>query len=200
LCPRRACSGHGRHIPAVGGSRYVRAVRRPGLPAHPAARRTDRSGADSEYRPRCGLIPVWRQTLGGRGPDSGADLAGAAVLPHALPDQPGSAAWPARMPVKRPRRIRRPAPVRDPVAGRVQRRAAGGRRLPKCVPDSLAEIIDNFGVFTVRPGAALGSWTGDGHLRQRFEQLDISVTSYPSTCTEPGGWRNARVCAGDDRA
>jgi hypothetical protein len=79
---------------------------------------------------------------------------------------------------------------------------------PQCVPDSLSEVIDSFGAFTFRPDAALGSWTADGHryddrlyllvvdvddtdqhrmwirhlkshLLQRFEQLEIYVTSYP---------------------
>ena len=32
---------------------------------------------------------------------------------------------------------------------------------PQCIPDSLAEVINNFGAFTFRPDAALGSWTID---------------------------------------
>jgi hypothetical protein len=79
---------------------------------------------------------------------------------------------------------------------------------PLCIPDSLAEVVETFGAFTFRPDAALGSWTaGDhryddrlfslivdvddtqdhrawiahlkSHLLQRFEQLEIYVTSYP---------------------
>jgi len=79
---------------------------------------------------------------------------------------------------------------------------------PRCVPDSLAEVVDSFGAFTFRPDAAVGAWTADGrryddrlyllvvdvadtaehrdwichlksHLLQRFEQLEIYVTSYP---------------------
>jgi hypothetical protein len=79
---------------------------------------------------------------------------------------------------------------------------------PLCIPDSLTEVIDTFGAFTFRPDAALGSWAmGDRryddrlfalivdvddtvehrawiahlkcHLLQRFEQLEIYVTSYP---------------------
>jgi hypothetical protein len=78
---------------------------------------------------------------------------------------------------------------------------------PRCIPDSLSEVIDNFGAFTFRPDVALGSWTAGGsryddrlfllsvdvedtaehrawiahlkaHLLQRFEQLEIYVTSY----------------------
>jgi hypothetical protein len=30
---------------------------------------------------------------------------------------------------------------------------------PRCVPDSLAEVIQHFGAFTYRPDAAVGSWT-----------------------------------------
>ena len=79
---------------------------------------------------------------------------------------------------------------------------------PLCIPDSLKEVFDTFGAFTFRPDASLGSWTaGDcryddrlfsltvdvddtaenlawishlkAHLLQRFEQLEIYVTSYP---------------------
>ncbi|BFU42027.1 hypothetical protein [Krasilnikovia sp. MM14-A1004] len=79
---------------------------------------------------------------------------------------------------------------------------------PMCVPESLKEVGDTFGAFTFRPDAALGNWTADGrrysdrlfalivdvddtaehrawiahfktHLLQRFEQLEIYVTSYP---------------------
>jgi hypothetical protein len=79
---------------------------------------------------------------------------------------------------------------------------------PQCIPDSLSETIESFAAFTLRPGAAVGSWTADGrryddrlyslivdvddtaehrawigHLKshpvQRFEQLEIYVTSYP---------------------
>jgi hypothetical protein len=77
---------------------------------------------------------------------------------------------------------------------------------PRCVPDSLSEVFDSFGAFTFRPDIAQGSWTDGGrryddrlfalsvdvddtaenqawiahlktHLRQRFEQLEIYVTS-----------------------
>jgi len=78
---------------------------------------------------------------------------------------------------------------------------------PRCLPDSLSEVISNFGAFTFRPDAAVGSWT-DGarryddrlyllivdvddtaehrawighlksHLLRRFRQLEIYVTSY----------------------
>jgi hypothetical protein len=79
---------------------------------------------------------------------------------------------------------------------------------PQCLPDSLAEVIDTFGAFTFRPDAAQGSWAMDdrrytdrlsvltvdvddtdehrawiahlkAHLLQRFEQLEIYVTSHP---------------------
>ncbi len=79
---------------------------------------------------------------------------------------------------------------------------------PRCIPESLAEVVDTFGAFTFRPDAALGAWTADGrryddrlfavivdvddttdqrawighlksHLLRRFEQLEIYVTSYP---------------------
>ena len=79
---------------------------------------------------------------------------------------------------------------------------------PRCLPDSLSEVIDNFGAFTFRPDTAVGSWTaGDrryddrlyllivdvddtaghrawishlkSHLLQRFQQLEIYVASYP---------------------
>ena len=79
---------------------------------------------------------------------------------------------------------------------------------PLCIPDSLTEVFDTFGAFTFRPDAAQGSWTAadrryddrlfalivdvddtaehqawiahlKSHLLQRFEQLDIYVTSYP---------------------
>jgi hypothetical protein len=80
---------------------------------------------------------------------------------------------------------------------------------PRCLPDSLKEVADTFGAFTFRPGLAIGSWTGSdcrtysdrlvllsvdvedtpdhrawichfkGHLLERFEQLEIYVTSYP---------------------
>ena len=79
---------------------------------------------------------------------------------------------------------------------------------PLCIPDSLTEVFETFGAFTFRPDAALGSWAaGDhryddrlfslvvdvddtsehrawishlkSHLLQRFEQLEIYVTSHP---------------------
>jgi len=79
---------------------------------------------------------------------------------------------------------------------------------PKCLPDSLTEVIDTFGAFTFRADVTLGSWTAGGrryddqlfqlivdvddtiehrqwighlkaHALQRFEQLEIYVTSYP---------------------
>jgi hypothetical protein len=80
---------------------------------------------------------------------------------------------------------------------------------PRCLPDSLAEVADTFGAFTFRPDLAIGSWTGrdrrryddrlfllsvdvedtpdhrawirhfKAHLLERFEQLEIYVTSYP---------------------
>jgi hypothetical protein len=79
---------------------------------------------------------------------------------------------------------------------------------PLCLPDSLMEVFETFGAFTFRPDAALGSWTVDdhrfddrlfslivdvddtvenltwishlkSHLLQRFEQLEIYVTSHP---------------------
>ena len=79
---------------------------------------------------------------------------------------------------------------------------------PRCIPDSLSEVFDSFGAFTFRPEVALGSWKGGGtryddrlfqlsvdvddsadhrdwiahlkaHLLQRFDQLEIYVTSYP---------------------
>jgi len=79
---------------------------------------------------------------------------------------------------------------------------------PRCIPDSLSEVFDTFGAFTFRPDAAHGSWKGAGrryddelftlavdvddtaenrawirhlksHLLQRFEQLEIYVTSHP---------------------
>jgi hypothetical protein len=78
---------------------------------------------------------------------------------------------------------------------------------PRCLPDSLMEVADTFGAFTFRPDAVLGTWTADdrryddrlyalsidvndtpehaawiahlkSHLLQRFEQLEIYVTSY----------------------
>jgi hypothetical protein len=80
---------------------------------------------------------------------------------------------------------------------------------PRCVPDSLSEIVDAFGGLTFRPDVAMGTWTGGDHRRyddrlfmvsvdvddtpehrawiahvkshalERFEQLEIYVTSYP---------------------
>lgn len=79
---------------------------------------------------------------------------------------------------------------------------------PRCVPDSPAEVVDSFGAFTFRPDAAVGAWTAGGrryddrlyllvvdvddtaehqsrichlksHLLERFDQLEIYVTSYP---------------------
>jgi hypothetical protein len=79
---------------------------------------------------------------------------------------------------------------------------------PRCVPDSLAEVVTTFGAFTFRPDVVQGSWTAGGrryddrlfvlsvdvedtaehrawithfkaHLVQRFDQLEIYVTSYP---------------------
>jgi hypothetical protein len=80
---------------------------------------------------------------------------------------------------------------------------------PRCLPDSLAEVAGTFGAFTFRPDVAIGSWTADDHRRyddrlfllsvdvedtvehrawiahfkahllERFEQLEIYVTSYP---------------------
>jgi hypothetical protein len=79
---------------------------------------------------------------------------------------------------------------------------------PRCLPDSLTEVIDTFGAFTFRPQAAVGSWSAGGdryddrlfalsvdvdettdhrawiehfkaHLIERFEQLEIYVTTYP---------------------
>lgn len=81
---------------------------------------------------------------------------------------------------------------------------------PQCLPDSLSEVFDSFGAFTFRPDLARGSWTDGGqryddnlfaltvdvddtpkhrdwiahiksHLLQRFDQLEIYVTSYPIT-------------------
>jgi hypothetical protein len=77
---------------------------------------------------------------------------------------------------------------------------------PRCIPDSLGEVIDSFGAFTFRPEVAVGSWTAAGHryddrlymlvvdvddtaehrewighlkshLLRRFEQLEIYITS-----------------------
>jgi hypothetical protein len=79
---------------------------------------------------------------------------------------------------------------------------------PRCLPDSVAEVLGTFGAVTLRPQLAQGSWTAQGqryddrlaalivdvddtadhlawiahfktHLLQRFEQLEIYVTSYP---------------------
>jgi hypothetical protein len=79
---------------------------------------------------------------------------------------------------------------------------------PRCLPDSLTEVARTFGAFTFRPDLAIGSWTEGGHryddrlfllsvdvddsaehrawiahftthALQRFEQLEIYVTSYP---------------------
>ena len=79
---------------------------------------------------------------------------------------------------------------------------------PLCIPDSLAEVSNTFGAFTFRPDVALGSWRSGGmqyddrlfllsvgvedtpehrawiahfksHQLQRFDQLQICVTSYP---------------------
>ena len=79
---------------------------------------------------------------------------------------------------------------------------------PRCVPDSLAEVATRFGAFTFRPQPAVGSWTSGAdryddrlfalsvdvddtpehrawiahlkcHLLERFEQLEIYVTSFP---------------------
>jgi hypothetical protein len=79
---------------------------------------------------------------------------------------------------------------------------------PRCVPDSLSEVIETFGAVTFRPEVAMGSWTFGGrryddtlsvlsvdvddtvehrswiahlksHLLERFEQLELYVTSYP---------------------
>jgi hypothetical protein len=78
---------------------------------------------------------------------------------------------------------------------------------PRCLPDSLAEVADTFGAFTFRPDVALGTWTAGTdryqdrlfmlsvdvddtdahrewvahfktHLLERFEQLEIYVTSH----------------------
>jgi hypothetical protein len=79
---------------------------------------------------------------------------------------------------------------------------------PQCIPDSLAEASDTFGAFTFRPDLAQGTWTSadhrryddqlfllsvdvedtpdhrawiahfKSHLLQRFDQLEIYVTSY----------------------
>ena len=80
---------------------------------------------------------------------------------------------------------------------------------PRCLPDSLIEAANVFGAFTFRPQTALGAWTAPdrrryqdrlsvlsvdvedtpqhrewirhftSHLLQRFQQLEIYVTSYP---------------------
>jgi hypothetical protein len=79
---------------------------------------------------------------------------------------------------------------------------------PRCVPDSLADVLTRFGAFTFRPEVAQGSWTAGehryddrlsvlsvdvedtpehrdwvahlkSHLLDRFDQLEIYVTSYP---------------------
>ncbi|HET9648896.1 MAG TPA: hypothetical protein VFP34_11785 [Microlunatus sp.] len=80
---------------------------------------------------------------------------------------------------------------------------------PLCLPESLTEAADVFGAFTFRPQTALGTWTAPDHRRyqdrlsvlsvdvkdtpqhrewirhfkfhllQRFQQLEIYVTSYP---------------------
>jgi hypothetical protein len=80
---------------------------------------------------------------------------------------------------------------------------------PRCLPDSLAETFDRFGAFTLRPEVARGSWSGDdgrryqdtlsvlsvdvddtnqnrawiahlkAHLLERYEQLEIYITSHP---------------------
>jgi hypothetical protein len=82
-------------------------------------------------------------------------------------------------------------------------------RCPRCLPDSLREAATAFGALTFRPDIAAGTWIGDdlhcyddrlsvltvdvddtpenwewirhftSHLLQRFEQLEIYVTSYP---------------------
>jgi len=78
---------------------------------------------------------------------------------------------------------------------------------PLCFPDYLMEVSDTFGAFTFRPQAAVGRWIADGmryddelfvltvdvqdtadhrawithfksHLLERFEQLEIYVSSY----------------------
>lgn len=79
---------------------------------------------------------------------------------------------------------------------------------PRCIPDSVAEVLDRFGAATYRPQLAMGSWTFGGcryddqlsllsfdvedtvehrewiahlktHLLERFRQLELYVTSYP---------------------
>ncbi|GAA3637832.1 hypothetical protein [Microlunatus ginsengisoli] len=82
-------------------------------------------------------------------------------------------------------------------------------RCPRCLPESLTEAADVFGAFTFRPESALGTWTAPNqhryrdrlsvlsvdvddspahaewirhfksHLLQRFQQLEIYITSYP---------------------
>jgi hypothetical protein len=78
----------------------------------------------------------------------------------------------------------------------------------RCVPDSLEDVVDRFGAVTYRPQPVEGSWTFGGrryddgltllsvdvddipehtawiahlkaHLLERFEQLEVYVTSYP---------------------
>jgi hypothetical protein len=77
----------------------------------------------------------------------------------------------------------------------------------RCVPDSLSDVVDRFGAVTYRPQPVMGSWTFGGrrydddltllsvdvddttehqewithlkaHLLERFEQLEVYVTSY----------------------
>jgi len=79
---------------------------------------------------------------------------------------------------------------------------------PSCLPTSIAEIVDTFGAVTFRPDKVMGSWMFGGrryddtlsvvgvdvddtpehrawiehlkqHLLERFNQLEIYVTSYP---------------------
>jgi hypothetical protein len=63
---------------------------------------------------------------------------------------------------------------------------------PRCLPDSLSEVIANFGAFTFRPDAAVGSWTADD---RRYDDrlylliVDVDDTAEHRPLSEPPGGR-----------
>jgi hypothetical protein len=73
---------------------------------------------------------------------------------------------------------------------------------PRCLPDSLSEVISNFGAFTFRPEAALGSWTDGGRRyddRLYLLVVDVddtaehrrgSATSSPTCCDDSSSWKS----------
>jgi len=164
--------------------------------ALPASETPKRPGDPGD---RSGISAAWGQA--GRDELCDTRLCGALLRGPPCFSHPGSAPVVGKSDVpKRRYEILLPAEFND---GRLVADAC-----PLCIPDSLSEVSDTFGAFTFRPDVALGSWTAAGmryddqlfllsidvegtaehrawighfksHLLERFQQLEIYVTSYP---------------------